>query len=118
MRNAFFYLFIYFFKVCVKYSNLKPYRPINLYDMCKSDNINVCDVCLTLFYPSVDRIQDTVVQYKKKIKKLLIFDKKVLKKKEEKKMNLPFLDKRTCKEKWMRAGAFETEHFFLFSHVC
>ena len=45
----------------VKYSHFKPFT--NLYDVCKSDNINVNDVCVSLFVlPGEDRIQDTLVQ--------------------------------------------------------
>ena len=36
-----------FFLVCVKYSHFKPCT--NLYDVWKSDNINVYDVCFSLF---------------------------------------------------------------------
>ena len=96
-------------------SNHRPTN-VNLNDACKSDNINVHYVCFTLFYPSVDRVQDRVVQYKKKLKKIANFWQKSKKKKkhEEKKMNLPFQDKRTGKEKWMRMGALRQNFLALW----
>ena len=95
------------------------HRPTNLNDTCKSDNINVHDVCFTLFHPSVDRVQDTIVQYKKKkkSKKLLIFDKKVKQKiKQIEEKNESAISRQTDAQRKMNARrSFETEGgFFLF----
>ena len=96
------------------------------YDVCKSDHINVYDVCkerkrkgaenwlgtrlgccqierIAIFCTSIFHIFKMIVNF---------WQKSLKKKKLKKKTNLPFLDKRTRREKWMRAGALRQDIFF------
>ena len=84
----------------MKYSHFKP--GTNLYEVYKSDNINLNDVCFSFFVlPVEDRIQDTVIHNQK------------VDKREGKKNKESSISKQTNTQRKMNVHvSFETELFF------
>ena len=112
---AFFFKF-FFSSVCVKYSHFKTmYCATNLCDVCKSDNINVNDVCFSLFLLLiVDRIQDAAVQ--DNCPRSLTFNQRKKKLKTMGKKWNPLISRQMDSQRKMNVrGSFETKHFFLSS---